>query len=92
MLLAGDSNDVATSDVSGVDRWYDWSVTGYNFVTTIPAGATQLDIRQYGLEYVEDDDNYLGELDDDGNYLGESEDDDNYLGESVAVHFNSLDH
>ena len=60
-------------------------------MTTIPAGATQLDIRQHGQQYIEDDDNYLGELDDDGNYLGESEDDDNYLGESVAVRFNSLD-
>ena len=35
-------------------------LSGYNFVTTIPAGATQLDIRQYGQQYLQDDDNYLG--------------------------------
>ncbi|KAK7486510.1 hypothetical protein BaRGS_00022176, partial [Batillaria attramentaria] len=35
------------------------AIYGYNFVTTIPAGATQIDIRQYGQKYLSDDDNYL---------------------------------
>ena len=36
-------------------------VAGYNLVTMIPAGATQLDIRQHGHQQHQDDDNYLGQ-------------------------------
>ncbi|XP_012936105.1 A disintegrin and metalloproteinase with thrombospondin motifs 9 [Aplysia californica] len=36
------------------------AIYGYNYVGTIPAGATEIDIRQYGqVRHVKDDDNYL---------------------------------
>lgn len=35
-------------------------VAGYNHIITIPSGATEIDIRQHGHNYLADDDNYLG--------------------------------
>jgi hypothetical protein len=32
----------------------------YNNVTVIPAGATNIDIRQLGYRHLRDDENYLG--------------------------------
>jgi len=32
----------------------------YNNVTVIPAGATNIDIRQHGYRHVKEDENYLG--------------------------------
>ncbi|PVD24393.1 hypothetical protein C0Q70_14875 [Pomacea canaliculata] len=32
---------------------------GYNHIITIPSGATEIDIRQHGHNYLADDDNYL---------------------------------
>lgn len=38
------------------------SFSDYNNVTLIPAGATNIDIRQHGYRHLPDDENYLGEL------------------------------
>jgi len=37
-------------------------VWGYNSVVAIPAGATNIDVRQHGYDNRKDDDNYLGAL------------------------------
>ena len=37
-------------------------LTGYNSVTRIPKGATNIDIRQYAPNDSKDDDMYLGKL------------------------------
>lgn len=34
--------------------------TDYSNVTVIPAGATNIDIRQHGYGHLSDDKNYLG--------------------------------
>lgn len=38
------------------------SVLGYNVVVRIPAGATNIDVRQHSYSGKPEDDNYLGEL------------------------------
>lgn len=36
--------------------------SGYNIVVRIPAGATNIDVRQHSFSGKSEDDNYLGEL------------------------------
>ncbi|BFZ08740.1 hypothetical protein BsWGS_11778 [Bradybaena similaris] len=46
------------------------AIYGYNYVVTIPSGATEIDVRQYGqIRHVKDDDNYLALQDSQRRYI-----------------------
>ncbi|KAM4650990.1 A disintegrin and metalloproteinase with thrombospondin motifs 15 [Discoglossus pictus] len=44
-------------------------IHGYNFVVTVPAGASNLDVRQRGYKGLMNDDNYLAVRNSNGRYL-----------------------
>uniref|UniRef100_A0A8C4N9N0 ADAM metallopeptidase with thrombospondin type 1 motif, 15a n=1 Tax=Eptatretus burgeri TaxID=7764 RepID=A0A8C4N9N0_EPTBU len=52
-----------------VSRTFTKSQYGYNYVVTIPAGATKVDIRQRGYKGLNSDDNYLALRGSEGKYL-----------------------